>query len=200
MTRLLCLCALLMLLAGCASTKGHADTQYDFGPLTPATNAALPAPQPAVIVPDVSGPAWLDNQVMLYRLNYADPLQARPYTSSRWASAPLQLITQRIKARLAQAGVKVLDPTDAASGVLLLRLEVDDFSHSFDSTMRNTGTVTLRASLFSNHHLLDQKSFTRATASTSADAGGGVRALAASTDDVAADILAWIASLPAAPQ
>jgi cholesterol transport system auxiliary component len=200
MTRLLSLCALLMLLAGCASTQGKADKLYDFGPLAPAATAALPAPLPALIVPDVTGPAWLDTQTMLYRLNYADPLQARPYTSSRWASAPLQLLTQRIKARLAQAGVKVLDPTDAASGVLLLRLEVDDFSHSFDGSMRNTGTVTMRASLFHNHRLLDQKSFTRSTPSASADVGGGVRALAASTDGVAADILAWIATLPPAPQ
>ena len=71
MTRLLSLCALLMLLAGCASTHGKADSQYDFGPLPPAA-ATVPAPGPAVIVPDVTGPAWLDNQTMLYRLNYAD--------------------------------------------------------------------------------------------------------------------------------
>jgi cholesterol transport system auxiliary component len=199
MARLLSLCALLALLAACASPQGKSDKLYDFGPLTPLTPAAAPAtPGPAVIVPDVTGPAWLDDPTMLYRLNYADPLQARPYTNSRWASPPLQLLTQRIKARLAQAGVKVLDPTDAASGAPLLRVEVDDFAHNFDSTTRNSGAVTVRASLFRNHQLLDQKSFSHTTASASAVAGGGVRAVAASTDAVAADIRAWLAALPAA--
>jgi cholesterol transport system auxiliary component len=197
MKRLLPLLALATLLAGCGSTSRAPVNQYDFGALPDAPVApAVPATLPAIVVPDVTGPAWLDTQTMVYRLNYSDPLQARPYTASRWSSTPLQLITQRIKARLAQSGARVLATTDASAGVLLLRIEVDDFSHSFDSSMRNVGAVTLRASLFDSHTFVDQKTFIRKTPSTSADAGGGVRALATSTDAVAADIIAWISSLP----
>lgn len=190
------LLVLLLALAGCASPHGGpAATLYDFGALPdPAPQAALKLPP--VIVPDVTGPAWLDTQTMVYRLNYSDPLQSRPYANSRWSSTPLQLLTQRVKARLAQAGVKVLSTTDAGAGVLLLRIEADDFSHAFDSNMRNAGTVVLRASLFDGHRFLDQKTFVRSTPSASADAGGGARALTTSTDAIAADIIAWLSALP----
>jgi len=189
------LLVLLLALAGCASTRGPAASLYDFGGLPdPAPQATLKLPP--VIVPDVTGPAWLDTQTMVYRLNDSDPLQARPYANSRWSSTPLQLLTQRVKARLAQAGVRVLSTTDAGAGVLLLRIEADDFSHAFDRNMRNAGTVVLRASLFDGHRFLDQKTFVRSTPSASADAGGGVRALTTSTDAVAADIIAWLSALP----
>jgi cholesterol transport system auxiliary component len=56
--------------------------------------------------------------------------------------------------------------------------------------------VVLRASLFQGHKLIDQKTFARKTAAASADAAGGARALAASTDAIAADIVAWLATLP----
>ncbi|MGZ3184732.1 MAG: ABC-type transport auxiliary lipoprotein family protein [Telluria sp.] len=200
MKRLIPLLLLALALGGCASSRGPGAVQYDFGPLpdTPPTQAG--ARLPAVIVPDVTGPSWLDTQTMVYRLNYSDPLQARPYANSRWSSTPLQLLTQRIKARLAQSGVKVIGTEDAAAGVLLLRIEVDDFSHTFDAGMQNVGSLTLRASLFNNHRFVDQKTFSRRTPSASADAGGGVRALATSTDAVADDIMAWISTLPIPPR
>ncbi|TFW22581.1 ABC transporter [Massilia arenosa] len=190
--------SLSVLLAGCGSASRKSVDQYDFGPLPDAgvAGATMPSSLPAIVIPDVTGPAWLDTQTMVYRLNYADPLQARPYTASRWSATPLQLITQRLKSRIAQSGARVLSTTDASAGELLLRIEVDDFSHTFDSNQQNVGSVVLRASLFDGRKFLDQKTFVRKTPSTSADAAGGVRALAASTDAVAADIMAWISSLP----
>lgn len=195
-TRLLALCFAVSL-AACGSASRTPVNQYDFGTLPDAGVApAVPSSLPAIVIPDVTGPAWLDTQTMVYRLNYSDPLQARPYAGSRWSSTPLQLITQRLKSRIAQSGARVLSTTDAAAGQLLLRIEVDDFSHTFDSGMRNVGSVVMRASLFDGRKFIDQKTFVRKTPSTSADAAGGVRALAASTDAVAADIIAWISSLP----
>jgi cholesterol transport system auxiliary component len=132
---------------------------------------------------------------MFYRLDYADAMQARSYANSRWSANPLQLVTQRFKARIAQAGVKVLSVTDAALGVPILRIDVDDFIHAFDSTTRSSGQLVLRASLFQGHTLVDQKSFSHSTPAPTADAAGGARALAASTDAVAADIVAWLATL-----
>jgi cholesterol transport system auxiliary component len=49
--------------------------------------------------------------------------------------------------------------------------------------------------VFQGHALVDQRSFTRTTAAGSADAAGGARALAASTDAIAADIVAWLGTL-----
>jgi cholesterol transport system auxiliary component len=108
------------------------------------------------------------------------------------------MVTQRLKSRIAQTGAKVLTATDASNGVPILRAEIDEFTHSFDSVSVSHGQVVLRASLFNQHKLIDQKTFSRNVAATSADAAGGARALAAATDAVAADVNAWLASLPTA--
>lgn len=186
---------LALSLAGCATKS--LNSVYDFGPLPAASTATAPAALPALVVADVTGPASLDNNRMYYRLLYADAQQSRPYAYNAWSVTPLQLLSQRLRARMAQAGVKVLATTDAAVGMPLLRLEADDFSQNFDSQAHSSGQISLRASLFRNHHLVDQKTFTRSTDAGSADAAGGARALAASSDAIATDILAWLAALPA---
>ena len=193
-THTLSILAAALVLAGCASSKTHESATFDFGPAA-AQQAPATAALPAIVVMDATGPAALENERMYYRLNYANALEARTYANSRWASNPLQMVTQRMKARLSQSGMKVLSATDASTGVPLLRVEVDDFVHAFSSAGQSEGQVTLRASLFSDHRLLDQRTFTRTTPAPSADAAGGARALAASTDAVAADIQAWLATV-----
>jgi cholesterol transport system auxiliary component len=190
---------LAVLVAGCASgsKKTEGNTQFDFGPLGAPTAPAAQAPLAAVIVMDATGSPTFENERMVYRLNYNDPLQARTYANSRWSANPLLLVTQRVKSRLAQAGIKVLSATDSSANIPELRIEIDDFSHAFASTTDSVGAVTLRASLFQSHALLDQKTFARTTPAPSADAAGGARALTASTDAVAADIIAWLASASA---
>jgi cholesterol transport system auxiliary component len=187
---------LAMVVAGCASDskKTGGNTQFDFGPLGAPTAPAAEAPLAAIIVMDATGSPTFENERMVYRLNYNDPLQARTYANSRWSANPLILVTQRLKSRLAQAGIKVLSATDSSANIPELRIEIDDFSHAFASATDSVGAVTLRASLFKSHALLDQKTFARATPAPSADAAGGARALTGSTDAVAADIIAWLAS------
>jgi cholesterol transport system auxiliary component len=193
--RLLGAAALALVVSGCASNKTTgANTQFDFGPLGAPTAPVAQAPLSAVVVMDATGSPTFENERMVYRLNYNDPLQARTYANSRWSANPLLLVTQRLKSRLAQAGVKVLSATDSATDVPSLRIEIDDFSHAFSSTTASEGLLILRASLFDGHALSGQKTFTRATPAPSADAAGGARALAGSTDAVAADIIAWLAS------
>jgi len=199
-------------LSGCAS-KGPQPTSYDFGPMGTPLPAASLAPSaggsngtngtaavgsgiPALVVSDVSGPASLDTQRMYYRLMYADARQSRPYAYNNWSVTPLQLMSQRLKARIAQSGVKVVSTTDAAGGLPLLRLEADEFSQNFDSATQSSASITLRASVFRNHKLVDQRTFSRTARAPSADAAGGASALAESTDGIAADILAWLATMP----
>jgi cholesterol transport system auxiliary component len=198
---------LAMFVAGCASgsKKTEGNTQFDFGPMSipalPVTQASPAAPPlAAIIVMDATGSPTFENERMVYRLNYNDPLQARTYANSRWSANPLLLVTQRLKSRLAQAGIKVLSATDSSANIPELRIEIDDFSHAFASTTDSVGAVTLRASLFKSHALLDQKTFARATPAPSADAAGGARALTGSTDAVAADIIAWLASASNRPR
>jgi cholesterol transport system auxiliary component len=192
-------------LSGCASSGGQPATSYDFGPIAqsaaPAGNAATPAtpaapPLPAIVITDISGPAALDTERMHYRLLYADARQSRPYAYNRWTSTPLQLLTQRMKARIAQSGVKVLSATDAAASITLLRIEVDDFAQNFDTAASSSGQIVLRASVFHGHKLVDQQTFNRSSPAPTPDAAGGARALADASDALAADILAWLAALP----
>lgn len=186
-----------LLLAGCASQKGEPTTQFDFGPAAPpaAAQAAAPAAPNAIVVTDVTGSGALDNERMMYRLSYADPLQARTYANSRWTASPLQMLTQRLKTRIAQSGTKVLSENDATSGIPVMRIDVDEFIHDFSGVAQSRGLVTLRASVFQGHTLVDQRSFTRSTPAPSADAAGGALALAASTDAIAADIVTWLRTL-----
>ena len=196
--RLLSTFACALILAGCASSKSSTpSTVFDFGPALPATQAASAPPTiPAIVVMDATGAAILDNERMYYRLNYADALQARTYANSRWSGNPLALVTQRVKTRLAQSGMKVLSATDASTGVPILRIEVDELMHSFSGAAQSEGQLALRASVFNEHRLVDQRSFSRTTPAASADAAGGARALAQSLDATSADILAWLATLP----
>ena len=184
-----------LLLAGCASSS-QSTSAYDFGPVPGLATPASQHPLPSIIVADVSGPASLDTERMHYRLLYADAHQARPYAYNQWSNPPLQLLTQRIKTRIAQAGVKVLSATDAAASITLLRIEVDDFAQNFDSATRSSGHIGLRASVFRGHKLVDQKSFERSSLAPTPDAAGGAHALADSSDALAGDILAWLAALP----
>lgn len=193
-TRTILAAVLALLLSACASQKSQPTTQFDFGPATSA-QAQAPGALGAVVVTDVTGSSALDSERMFYRLSYADPLQARTYANSRWTANPLQLLTQRFKTRLAQAGARVLSETDAATGVPLLRIDVDEFIQDFGGVSQSTGVVAVRASVFQGHTLVDQRSFRQAVAAPGADAAGGARALAASTDAVAADIVAWLGTL-----
>jgi cholesterol transport system auxiliary component len=92
--------------------------------------------------------------------------------------------------------VKVLSTTDATGNLPVLRLEMDEFSQSFASATQSTADISLRASLFRGHLLVDQRTFTRSADAPSADAAGGASALAATADTIAADLLAWLATQP----
>jgi cholesterol transport system auxiliary component len=195
-TRFIFAAALALILSGCASQKGQPTTQFDFGPAAPAqAQASAQGTLGPVVVTDVTGSSALDNERMFYRLTYADPLQARTYANSRWTANPLQLLTQRFKTRLAQAGAHVLSETDASIGIPLLRIDVDEFVQDFGGVSQSTGIVAVRASVFQGHTLVDQRSFRQTVPTTSADAAGGARALAASTDAIAADIVTWLGTL-----
>lgn len=198
--RLLAAVLAAMLAAGCASNRAPSNNNtFDLGPATPGPSAYAPDPSApplaAVVMTDATGSAAFDSERMFYRLAYANANEARSYANSRWTITPLQMVTQRLKARIAQSGSKVLSATDASAGIPILRIEVDDFIHTFSSASQSEGQLVLRATLLRNHTLVDQKTFSRSTAAASANAAGGARALAASTDAVAADIVAWLAGL-----
>jgi cholesterol transport system auxiliary component len=187
-------------LAACTTTeKRDSLNLYDLGYTTtrvaPATAAAAARMQP-VAVSEVSAPVWMDSTRMYYRLSYDNPLEARTYSQSRWTTPPSRLFQHRLKTRIGEAGGAVLGASDGAAGILQLRLDADDFSHVFSSPQASIGRVVMRASVLRERRLVAQRVFTSTAPAPTADAAGGVQALAQASDAVIEDMIAWLASLP----
>ncbi|ABR90519.1 ABC-type uncharacterized transport system, auxiliary component [Janthinobacterium sp. Marseille] len=183
------------LLTGCAG-NAPALTLYDLGPLQAQKTDTTVNNLPALSIAEVAAPSWLDTQMMFYRLNYANNQQPRPYAGSQWAMPPAQLLEQRLKARLSQAGGIVVPADNGAANLPILRIEVDDFSQSFDSAQHSTINIAMRASLFDGRNLRAQKMFSRQLPTVSADAQGGAAALASASDAIINEIAVWLSTVP----
>jgi cholesterol transport system auxiliary component len=188
----------LLLLVGCSAGPVSRETPatYDFGAQTEVAGA-LKSVHASVLLHSVVAPTWLDTPAIVYRLNYQDAARQQTYASSRWASAPAALLTQRLRARLAAASEGgVVSPSDGARADYALRVELEEFSQVFDAADRSRGVVVARASLvnLSKRTLVAQRSFTVERVSPSADAEGGARALAAAGGELADAIVAWTAA------
>jgi cholesterol transport system auxiliary component len=191
--------------AGCglAPDKPVRPTQYDFGPvaLVGIGPAAAPAGTPLVLA-DVEVNGALDGSAMVYRLAYADPHALRPYAFARWSAPPGQLVRQRLREHLGRDRPVVDSAASTAlarrSGQVprVLRVELEEFSHVFDTEKESRGVVRMRCTLLENtaagERLLAQRSFVLERPAPTADASGGVRALTAATDAAAEEIAAWL--------
>lgn len=204
--------SLVLLLGACSALpdKPVRAALYDFGPgalvPVPATRQAPLAP---IALADISTPGGvLDNQSVLYRLAYDDAQQLRPYSQARWSMPPAQLIRQRLRDTLGRtravlnAGEGPALNRGANQGVLprVLQLELDEFSHFFESPASSVGLIRLRATLVeatpSGEKLLAQRSITVQRPAPSADAAGGVRALTAATDAAIDELATWLQQVP----
>lgn len=193
LTSLSLLC--LLLASGCGTTdKRDAQNMYDLGPSAPL--AAVTGPHlRAVALSEITAPTWMDSSRMMYRLDYDNPLEARSYAQARWAMSPSRLLLQRLKAGLAQSGTAVISTSDGARDLPTLRIDADDFSQVFKSASASQGRVALRASVLQDRKLVAQKSFSFSAPAPSADAPGGVKALADASDAVIRDMIVWLNSL-----
>lgn len=181
---------------GCAAVRPEAPTLFDLGVPTAHQPRATLAGLPPIRVAEVAMPSWLDTPLMYFRLDYANQQQPRPYATSRWAMAPGQMLTQRLRQRIAQAGGIALTASDGAFDAPLLRVQVDDFSQHFRAPQTSSARLALRATLFRGRHVIAQRSFTLEQDAPSADAGGGAAALAAAADAAMDEITDWLGGLP----
>ncbi|WP_436287154.1 ABC-type transport auxiliary lipoprotein family protein [Variovorax paradoxus] len=209
--RLAACAGLTLLLAGCSALpdKPARATLYDFGPgpAAPAPAANPPAAAlPTLALAEIESNTRLDSTQILYRLGYADANELRPYGQSRWSLAPAQLLRQRLREALAERRT-VLGPEESATIARAegkvpdtLRISLDEFSHYFESASSSAGLVRLRATLIrgttGGDRVLGQRSFTVRRPAPSADAPGGVKALAAATDAAVAEVVQWVDQLP----
>ncbi len=179
------------LLPACASVQGRRPALYDLGPVT-AAPATTRLDGITVAVADVVSTDWLDSERIYYRLDYVDALQARTYSASRWAMAPAPLLAQRLRQAIVQAGGIALSATDPAAAVLQLRIQIDDFSQHFTAPEQSSARVSLRATLFKGGRVVAQRSFVEDAPASSADAQGGVQALAKASDAALASMIDWL--------
>lgn len=184
------------LLAGCATPQSPVGKAvYDFGVAQSVVSAAVPVRNIPLVLPEIEAGAGLDSPALLYRLQYQDAQQLRPYAQARWSVPPAQLVRSRLREALAAQG-----PVLPQEGVAMwtLRVDLDEFSQVFATPESSQGTVRLRASLFkisqSGEQLAAQTNVLTRSAAASQDAPGGVRALTAATDDAVRQIAAWVAT------
>ncbi|MDH6592341.1 cholesterol transport system auxiliary component [Variovorax sp. TBS-050B] len=202
--------ALALLAAGCGALpdKPARATLYDFGPGPVGAAAAQPpaAALPMLALAEIESNTRLDGTQILYRLGYADANELRPYGQSRWSLPPAQLLRQRLRDALAERRT-VLGPEEAATIARAegrvpdtLRISLDEFSHYFESASSSVGLVRLRATLIrgtpGGDRVLGQRSFTVRRPAPSANAPGGVKALATATDAAVAEVVQWVDQLP----
>jgi cholesterol transport system auxiliary component len=192
-------------LAGCAGVapdKPARATLYDFGPGAVATESTTPA-QGAIVLADIEASAALESSALLYRLGYADAHQLHPYANARWSAPPPQLVRQRLREQLGRDRV-VLDASESAAlarsgGAMprVLRIDLEEFTHVFDSPSQSWGVLRLRATLLENtpsgERLLAQRGIVQRQPAPTPDASGGAHALAAAADAAARDISDWLA-------
>ena len=187
------------LLAGCAiAPQSQTPTAvYDFG-LQRSSNATLqPRLQASLLVADAASPAGLDSPAIQYRLAYHDIAQSHVYANSRWATAPGALLTQRIRSRLAAVTTDgVVSASDGARADYALRLELEEFTQVFDTPDKSRVVIRLRASLVERHSraLLAQQSFNLERPAPTANAAGAVHALTEASDELAGNLIAWLAT------
>ena len=203
---LLSLALLAALLAGCSALpdKPQRPAQYDFGPgavATLPTDRRAPLPPLALADIEANGPLEAGTAV-LYRLGYADAQQLRPYALARWSMPPAQLVAQRLRDHLGQRRTVVSAGEGAAllrtdgQQPLVLRVELQEFSQLFTAPTTSNALLRLRVTVVDNlpagEKILAQRPFIVQRPAATADAPGGVRALADATDAAAAELSQWL--------
>jgi cholesterol transport system auxiliary component len=190
--RWLLLAACGLLLAACATPQPPAPKAvYDFGPVMSAASTASATRLPAISLPEIEAGAGLDSPALLYRLQYLDAQQLRPYAQARWSVPPAQLVRARLRDALSAQGAVL---STEGNTPWVLRVELDEFSQLFASAEASQGLVRLRASLLKNEQLVAQTAVLARANATSQDAAGGVRALTAATDDAVRQLSSWLAT------
>ncbi|KND60912.1 putative lipoprotein [Candidatus Burkholderia verschuerenii] len=192
-------CAIAAALAGCASQpEAMPNARFDLG-APPVANSANNngQPMPPVKVLGVSAPRNLETDAFAYRLSYVDAQRTGTYSTSHWTMPPAQLLTQRLREALAARG-PILSGADPVRAVPLLEVELTSFEQVFDAPQQSHGQVAVRATLTQDGRVVGQRSFSANAPAPTGDAAGGARALAAASDDVIAQLSAWLAAQPLA--
>ena len=196
MLRALLISLSLAFLAACAIGPQMREpvASYDFG-LSRSGKDASPRLQQDLTVAEVSAPAWMDGPGLYYRLAYQDAARPQAYALSRWVMPPAALLTQRLRAGIAQASkAGVFTPADSVRTDYVLRLELEEFSQVFDAEDKSRAVLRMRASLIRARGVVAQQGFSIEQAAATPNAEGGARALIAASDEAGNKLIDWLAA------
>lgn len=175
------------LLAGCGGGAKSVSnvSSYDLGAVQPAHNNRIVASLRSI---DVFAVSWLDSSAMQYRLLYAANQRRQSFAESRWVAPPAELVGHALKKRMLSG---------EAGGACRLRIDLDEFAQVFDSAKASRAVLEARAQLVAptGGEVLARRSFSLSRPSASADAGGGVAAMAGAVEALSAELHDWLGGL-----
>lgn len=189
-------------LAGCSILGGGgvaypARYTLDAGPADTAARATTSSTGYTLDLRPVGAPGWLDSNRMLYRLDSGDTPQISAYTQSAWADTPARLVGDNLKDTLSGSGLFAAVLGEAPGQAdLALQLELSDFSQRFASSTVSHGHIAATATLLAadSGAVIAQKRFETMAGAPTADAAGGVDALAAADARLNREIRQWLAT------
>jgi cholesterol transport system auxiliary component len=176
-----------LFLAACGGSGATKEVlRYDFGGLAATGSVAGLHLQVAAV--DVQAASWLSGPDMHFRLVYAEPLQRRSYSESRWAAPPAELLDTFLKRRIVFG-----QPGSAGSGCRL-QVMLDELEQRFDDPLGSKMVLEVRAQLTSTRgsEALARKSFLIQKSAYAPDARGGAAAAREAVQTLADDIGGWL--------
>ena len=84
---------------------------------------------------------------------------------------------------------------DGVAELPVLKIDLDEFSQIFTSTMQSNAQIAFRVSVIKKNKLIAQRFFTSSSVADSADARGGAKAMQIAADDSITSVLIWLQSL-----
>jgi cholesterol transport system auxiliary component len=165
---------------------------YDFG-IDPPPASTQPL-QSRVALAEVSANSWLQTEAIVYRLAYRDAAQLHPYSLSRWAAPPAELVTQRLRDALGQAARNGFSMhSEGLAADHLLRVHLEAFEQVVDTPTASRAVVRMRARLSgADRRPRAQKLFRSEQPCASVDAAGSVHALKAAADAAIVQMIDWV--------
>lgn len=147
-----------------------------------------------LLIPAVRSPAWLETTGIVYRLNYVDPKRLRAYSNSRWVAPPGTLLAEELRSRFAGPAERVVSGADGAHADHVLRIDLEEYTQSFDAPGSSRVTVRARATLVgtATRDIVAQRTFTVERAAPP-DAAGAAAVLAQCTAEFIENLLDWVA-------
>ncbi len=172
----------LMASCGGGAKSVSAIANYDLGVQPEGDRAANLAYVKTI---DVFSAGWLETPAMQYRLTYAARQKRQSFAESRWVAPPAELLGHSLRRHLL-AG--------QSSGACRIRVDLDEFIQSFDSSSESRAVLEARVQLLApgSGTIIDRRTFSLSRPAASPDAASGVAAMSGVIDEFAGQLHEWL--------